>query len=66
MVILRGREPMIYDPSTATKGGKGGEVADTETGSVWNTCEEYATAEALRAMGQSQRTVRPTAMASAS
>ena len=83
VVILRGREPMIYNPTTAAKGGEGGKAADkgadattagkggeggeaADKGSVWNACVDYATAEALRSLGETQRTVRPTALGPAS
>lgn len=36
--------------------------AGSSGGSVWQACEDYATAESLRSVGESNRTVRPTAM----
>ena len=57
MVTLRGHETMIHNRTTAGKGGgEGGKVADM--GGVWHACADYATAEALRSIGQAQRTVR--------
>ena len=56
VVILRGREPIIYDPTA----GEGGRTAGKS--SVWNACDDYATAEALRCLGEAHRTVRPTVM----